>query len=351
MACNRRHLFALVCLCVLLAEVGCREQAKMPDMTAAPAAMEKEVQAAPAPAQPAPQIRFDNVVYDFGEVSPGKTHTGQFKFTNTGAGPLKIKEVKKCCGAVVKLDKKELAPGESGTLNVEYRFSGDGGMRRQLHVSSNDPANPDVALTIKAQIVPKVVYEPQRLELLVKGPNAGCPPITITSIDNQPFSIKRFTSSRDCITAQFDPSVEATKFVLHPTLNPEKLQGASAGLITIELTHPETNRVAIYFQAVPPFKITPQSLIVANPQPQKPVVRKVLVQSNYSEDFQVESASSKNGFAKLLDQRKTANGCQLDVEITPPAADATGKFDDLLYLNLKGGEKLQIKVYGRFAKQ
>jgi hypothetical protein len=353
MGCNCRHVFALLCVFVLLAEFGCQEQAKTPVMTtAAPAAKEKEVQAAPAAGQGAPQLTFESVVYDFGEVSPGKTHTGRFTLTNTGAALLKITEVKKCCGAVVDLDQEELVPGESASMEVQYHFSGSGGtMTRQLHVLSNDPANPDVALTIKAKIVPKVVYEPQRLELLAKGPNAGCPPITIISIDNRPFSITGFKSSRDCVAADFDPSVEATKFVLQPTVDFAKLQGASAGLITIELTHPDTNRVSIYFSSVPPFKITPQSLIVANPQPQTPVVRKVLVRSSYNEDFEVESSSSKNGFTKLLDQRKTANGCQLDVEITPPTADATGKFDDLLYLNLKGGEKLQIKAYGRFAKE
>ena len=49
MAWNYRRFFALIPLLVLLAEAGCPEHAKMPELlTAAPAAKEKDVHAASA---------------------------------------------------------------------------------------------------------------------------------------------------------------------------------------------------------------------------------------------------------------------------------------------------------------
>jgi hypothetical protein len=114
-----------------------------------------------------PRITFEKTVYDFGEVSPGKKYTGQFTFANTGTGLLKISEVKKCCGAVVTLDKEELSPGQSGALKVEYSSGQSSGLiSRQLRVNSNDETNPEVALTIKARIVPKVDYQPQRIRIV-----------------------------------------------------------------------------------------------------------------------------------------------------------------------------------------
>ena len=70
--------------------------------------------------------------------------------------------------------------------------------------------------------------------------------------------------------------------------------------------------------------------------------------SNSGEDFEIESTSSQNGLAKVLSRRKTAKGYQLEVEITPPPPDDTGKATDVLYVQLKDDEKLPIKCYVRY---
>ena len=354
-------LIAVIVALVLLVQIGCQEQAKAPEVpdepeatlvAAEPEIAQAEVQIVPQATEPAPKITFEKVVYDFGDVAVKKKYTGEFRFTNTGDGPLKITEVKRCCGTVTKLDKEELAPGESGVLKVVYNSGPNASvMRRKLYVSSNDKANPKVELTIKAKIVPKVAYEPQRMRLMLKGENAGCPNITLASLDNQPFSIKAFTSTGGSITADVDSSVEATKFVLQPKVDLEKLKSRSAGYINIGLTHPECAIVYIYFSTLLEFEFKPRSIIVLNPEPQKPLIKKVSLVNNYNEDFEVESTSSQNGLVKVLSQKKTANSYQFEVEITAPPADDTGRFSDMLYVNLKGGEKLAIKCYGRYLEK
>jgi len=54
---------------------------------------------------------------------------------------------------------------------------------------------------------------------------------------------------------------------------------------------------------------------------------------------------------KLLEQKKIRNGYQLDVEITPPAAEGQPKFTDEFSINIKGGESLSIKCNGYYAKR
>jgi hypothetical protein len=349
-------LAAIVALALLL-QTGCQEQAKAPDespvalVEAEPETAEEVVETAAPPREGAPKITFEKVAHDFGEVGAGKKYTGEFKFTNTGDGLLKITDVKKCCGTVVRLAKREYAPGQSGVLKVDYSSPRAAStMRRKLYVSSNDKANPKVELTISAKIVPKVAYEPKRLKLEFRKENAGCPNITLTSMDKQPFSIKAFTSTGASITADVDPSVEATEFVLEPKVDLEKLKSRSVGFISIALTHPECKKVTVSFNTLQRFAFKPRSIIVFNPKPEKPLVRKLSVASNYDEEFEIASTSSKNGFAKVLGQEETAQGYQLDVEITPPPADGTGKFMDMLYVNLEGGEKLSITCYGRYLK-
>lgn len=334
-------LFVVFALIMLL-QSSCQQQAKPVS----------EVKVLPQAAQVAPKITFDNTIYDFGEVSSDKKYNGQFKFTNTGSGVLKITDVKKCCGAIITLDKKELAPGESGELKVEYNSGrGAGLVSKQLHVSSNDETNPEVTLTIKARIVPKVDYQPSRVNLVLNKENAGCPKITITSLDKKPFSIKSFQSTGESITADVDPSVEATKFVLEPKVDLEKLKKRPAGFIAIMLTHPELDRVTIYFSTQQRFKTTPASIILFDPEPQKPVVKKMSLVNTYNEPFEIESITPQTGIAKVLSQEAVADGYQIEVEVTPPPPDATGKFMDVLTVRLKGGETLAIKCYGRYTEK
>lgn len=324
----------------LLVQSGCQEQTKEP----------VEPQAELVATATKPEIAFEKTIHDFGEVTAGKKYSSEFKFTNTGSSVLKITDVKRCCGAVVTLDKKELAPGESGTLKIEYNTGRRSGlMRQQLRVFSNDDTNPKVILTIKARVVTRIDYQPQRIYLLPNRENAGCPKITIRSLDKQPFSITAFQSTGQTITADVDPSVEATKFVLEPKVDIEKHQKRSSGWVTISLTHPELDKVSIDFRTKKRFQLTPSSVILLNPRPQEPSINKVSIVSNYDEEFEIESTSSGKGLAKVVNQRAIKGGYRLEVEITPPPPpDETRSFTDVVNVNLKGGETLKIKCYVRY---
>ncbi len=63
-----------------------------------------------------PKISFEQTVCDLGQVGLGTKNSCEFKFKNTGQGPLKITNVKSTCGCTVaQLEKKEYAPGESAS--------------------------------------------------------------------------------------------------------------------------------------------------------------------------------------------------------------------------------------------
>jgi len=362
--------------CVLFLQMGCQEQAKLPKEPEAVLSAEPEVtlpepeqltepekaepertepekaEAKPEAVKIGPKITFENVVYDFGEIGPMTKNTGEFKFTNTGDDLLEITDVERCCGIVTQLSKKEYQPGESGTLKVEYRSSSKAGiMRRQLYVNSNDKTNPKITLTIKAETIPKVSYEPERLQLLLKDENAGCPKITLTSLDGQSFSIKALTSTGNCITADYDPEVSATKFILQPTVDVERLQRNVNGFISISLTHPQSSSITIPFNALPRFKIAPPQMIAFNAEPGTPVTRKIWVLNNYGEDFEIESTSSQNGIIKVQSCDKVDHGYQLMLEIVPPAAEGETRFMDTFYVNIKGGQKLAVKCQGFYLRK
>jgi len=305
---------------------------------------EEEAEAAIQSDEGEPIITFENIIDDFGQVGvTSSKKVAEFKFTNTGEGLLKIKEIERCCGVVTKVDKTEYAPGESGVVKAEFQaFQKAGLYMKNIYVNSNDKTKPRLALTIKATVVSKVNYSPKRLRLFLGEENAGCPKIVINSLDNQPFSITGFTSTGGSISADIDSSVEATKFVLSPVVDVERLNDTPKGRINISLTHPEEKTAYITFDMLPKFSTSPPLIIAFNAEPEKPIVRKVSILNNYGGAFEIESVSSPNNAFKVLSQEKIRDGYQLQVEMTPPASEGRTFFADVLVVKIKGGDELQV---------
>jgi hypothetical protein len=172
----------------------------------------------------------------------------------------------------------------------------------------------------------------------------------INSLDNQPFSLTGFSSTGNSITAEIDSSVEATKFVLSPVVDVEKLNDNPKGRINISMSHPEEKMANITFDMLPKFSTSPPLIIAFNAMPEKKIIRKVSILNNYGGAFEIESVSSPNNTIKVLSQQKIRSGYQLMVEMTPPASEGKTFFTDVLVVKIKDGDELQVVCRG-FYKQ
>jgi hypothetical protein len=191
------------------------------------------------------------------------------------------------------------------------------------------------------------------LKLLLDEENAGCPKLTISCLDDRPFSITGFKSTGDCITADFDPSAKATKFVLEPKVNAEKLHENLQGQISVGITHPTGNVAVVFFDVVPEYTVRPQSIFLYDPRPGKPVVKKIDVLNNYGKDFEIDSISSKGDIVavKILGQKKLPDGYQLNLEMTVPGDEVPSRFTDEFSISLKGGKQFAIGCRGWSSKK
>jgi len=338
-----------ILICALFLQTGCEEQAAAPQQLSPDWFRQFEQRAQPAAPTPtpaartSPRITFEKEVHDFGVVSPETSSLCEFKFKNTGTGVLRIGEVTKDCGCTTfALDRAEYAPGQIGSVRVKYLSDTQlGPVTKQLTVPTNDPANPEVILALKATVMAKVDYQPKTLTLALNQENGGCPPITIVSSDNQPFAITHVTSTGNFITADFDPAVQATSLVLQPKVNMAALENTSVGLIEIGLTHPECKKVTVTVNTLPRFRVSPSSIMVRGVEANKPIVKQVRIQSNYNEPFEFETASSLNGTVRILKNSVIQNGYELELEITPPA-DRTKFFNEAFFVKMKGGPQVEI---------
>ena len=365
---NRLTLSVLTILvtgCILFLQAGCEEEAMEP-ISLNPnwfkqqkwaainqQAPQRTITAAPS-VTAEPRIAFEKVTHNFGDVGPGTNQLCEFRFTNIGNGVLTIGEVTKVCGCTpFSLDKTEYAPGESGTLRVRYYADLPyGGAKKQLFVHSNDRRNPKIALNIEARVAAKVNFEPKALSLSLKHQNAGCPQITLSSLDNQPFSIRSFKSTANFITAAYNPSAMATSFVLQPMVDMAKLEQHLKGRIEIELTHPECKTVTISVNALPRFNVAPRPIVVREAHAKRAVTKKVRIQNNYKDAFELESVRSKKGIVQIVSSQKLNDGYELELSITPPAQRSRASlFTDTVIVKIKGGGNLEIPFNGFYPRR
>jgi hypothetical protein len=101
-----------------------------------------------------PVLYFNESDHDFGVVKEGKLLTYTFDFFNKGEGVLEISNIMTSCGCTAAVvDNKILAPGEKGTLKVEFDSSAKSGKtNKTITVISNDPDHHVKILTISADI-------------------------------------------------------------------------------------------------------------------------------------------------------------------------------------------------------
>ena len=301
-----------------------------------------------------PSIKFNEVAHDFGDVEPDSYSTATFNFSNVGDGTLKITNTKGTCKCTVpKLKKNDYAPGESGQLTVKFHApKSPGATSQHVFVFSNDGEYPKVELAIKAKVITHVEAVPTRLNFSLNKPNAGAEKIVIKTSDGKPFAITGFKSKDDIVTAEFDPTEMGTDFVLSPKVDVDKLLKSLNGGIEITLTHPQTKSVQVSFTTLPEFQTVPATIIIRNAIVGEQINRKLTLVSNYDEDIELESVSSKSGYVKMISKEKTANHFTIDLVITPPEPKSPKLrvFSDVIYINLKGGKQIDVNCRGFYPR-
>jgi len=123
----------------------------------------------PAGQPKGPAIEFDSIARQISQpYIDGEVVYQVFKFANKGDATLEIKSVEPSCGCTSAVPSpNKIAPGQSGTLDVEITTAGVAALSRTLTetvnlsktvtVTTNDPKNSSVVLTVSYTVVPEIV--------------------------------------------------------------------------------------------------------------------------------------------------------------------------------------------------
>lgn len=114
-----------------------------------------KVEAADVETKGTPSFEFTEESFDFGTIEEGTVAKHDFVFKNTGDAPLIITNAAGSCGCTVpQWPREPIAPGEEGTIHVEFNSQGRAGnQQKQVTLSANTVPNSKV-LKISAQVTP-----------------------------------------------------------------------------------------------------------------------------------------------------------------------------------------------------
>jgi len=101
-----------------------------------------------------PEIEFEKLVHDYGDVPFNGNGECEFRFTNTGTEPLLVQKPKSSCGCTIPSWPNEpILPGESDVIKVTYRTNRPGNINKTVTVTSNAVNNSTVTLRIKGRVL------------------------------------------------------------------------------------------------------------------------------------------------------------------------------------------------------
>ena len=103
---------------------------------------------------PIPELTFEKLKHNFGEIPQGELVSYQFTFTNTGEVDLIISNAKGSCGCTVpKWPKEPIAAGEEGQINVTFNSNGREGKQQKIVTLVSNAIPNTTVLTITGNVV------------------------------------------------------------------------------------------------------------------------------------------------------------------------------------------------------
>lgn len=102
-----------------------------------------------------PEITFETLIHDYGQINQGENGECEFVFKNTGKADLILTNCRSSCGCTVpSWPKDPIAPGKKASIKVKYNTQRIGQINKTITVESN-AVNDRVVLKIVGNVNPK----------------------------------------------------------------------------------------------------------------------------------------------------------------------------------------------------
>lgn len=312
-------------------------------------------------AQGKPKAVVAEPVKDAGTVAKGEKVAGDFVIKNEGDVPLEITQVQPACGCTVAEYDKTIAPGQTGKVHaVVDTTTFNGPISKGVSVFTNDPANPQIELTLKAKVEPYVSVKPgyaryitvqgEPLEgdiaQLVWVPDGT--PMDVTSVDSPyPFLSVSFREATD---KERQPDMKGKVWRVEMKLSNDAKVGPLSDYVTVHTTHPKQKIVQIPVSGFvrPVMAVTPPVADFGKIELKEPLKKALNVRNFATEPIKVTSIdpTGVKGIDAQLEPLQDGREYQVRVTLSPELGK--GPFNGKLTIHTDSAKvpTLQVELKG-----
>jgi len=209
-----------------------------------------------ASSSPLPKAVAVDPIKDAGAVAKGEKLAQDFAIRNDGNAALEITEVRAACGCTVASYDKTIAPGKSGVVHVVVdTVTFNGPVAKGVTVFTNDPANPQIELTVRAKVEPYIAVKPgfARYTIVRGEAKEGTIVQTLFAPDGAPMDVLKVDSPWPYLEVSFReaqegerlPDIKVKQWRVETKLSSEAPVGPLAGYVTVHTNHPKQKAVEI----------------------------------------------------------------------------------------------------------
>lgn len=195
-------------------------------------------------------------IKDVGTVAKGEKVVHDFVVRNEGDAPLEITNVKAACGCTVAEFTRSIPAGQTGKVHVELDTTTfNGPIAKGVSVFTNDPDNPQIELTVRANVEPFISVKPGYARYItVQGEEKeGTIHQTLWAPDGTPFEVVKVESPWPYLQVSFAEAKEDERKADAPGkqwrvrmhLSNQAEVGALADYVTVHTNHPKQKLVQI----------------------------------------------------------------------------------------------------------
>jgi len=341
---KRSNLYAILTLCAALL-------AALPQISAA--------NTDPAEATGQPRAVVDEPIFEAGKVDKGGDINHDFVIRNTGDTVLRIEEVRPACGCTVANYDESIAPGASGKIHAVLDTTDQTGpISKGLTVITNDPDNPRLTLTIKAEVSQRLFVRPGFARFVqTKGSGVGQIDQIIFTRDFDDLEVLEVKSPYPFITAEAREATEeelleeasGKQWVVTVKLDYDQAPvGSLADYVRIHTNHPKQEVVSVPVTGFvrPMYVLTPAEADFGEIEVEEDGTWAAMILKNYGPNNMSPTLDNADSLPEGIDVEvsEVEEGREYRVEITLREDLPKGEFSDVIRLKTGLEDKSTIEI-------
>lgn len=278
-----------------------------------------------------PKAAVAEPIKDMGLVPKGDKIAHDFEIRNEGTTPLEITEARAACGCTVAKFDRTIAPGQTGKVSLEIDTATfNGPTSKGVTVFTNDPAMPQIELTVRANVEPIIQVKPGYARYItVQGEKEkGHIVQTLWSPDGAPLEIVKVESPYPFLKVEYHEATAEERLAdargrqwkINMTLDHDAAPvGALAGYLLVHVNHPKQKLVQIPISGFvrPVIAVTPPTANFGSIELKEPKKAVINIRSFSTEPIRVTSVEAGAGVDAQLEQVQEGREYQVRLTLKP----------------------------------